>query len=95
MTATTRWPTGEVGKVGVAIDSIDDMLTLFRRDPARQGHDLDDDQRDRGRAARALRRRRKQQGVPTNKLGGTVQNDILKEYIARGTYIFPPKPSCA
>ncbi|HBR56991.1 MAG TPA: methylmalonyl-CoA mutase [Blastocatellia bacterium] len=84
---------GEVGKVGVAIDSIDDMLTLF------DGIPLDKVSTSMTINATAaillclyLAVARKQ-GVPFNKVSGTVQNDILKEYIARGTYIFPPKPS--
>ena len=65
-----------------------------RRHSAREGHHLDDDQRDRADPARALRRRRARSRAPTSrKVGGTIQNDILKEYIARGTYIFPPRPS--
>ena len=85
--------TGEVGKVGVAIDSHRGHADALRPDPARQGHDLDDHQRDGAGAARALRRGRQGAGRSPAKLGGTVQNDILKEYITRGTYIYPPKPS--
>ena len=84
---------GEVGKVGVAIDSLDDMLTLF------DGIPLDHVTTSMTINATAstllclyLAVARKQ-GVPFQKVGGTVQNDILKEYIARGTYIYPPKPS--
>ena len=84
---------GEVGRVGVAIDSIEDMAVLLRRHPARPRVDVDDDQRDGDHPARALRRRRQRQGVPLDKLSGTIQNDILKEYIARGTYIYPPRHS--
>lgn len=84
---------GEVGKVGVAIDSIEDMLTLFERIPL-----------DKVTTSMTINATApillalyvavgKQQGVPPQKLGGTVQNDILKEYITRGTYIYPPKPS--
>jgi len=84
---------GEVGKVGVAIDTIADMETLLDDVPL-------------GRVTvsmtinapaaillallLAVARRR---GVPFDKLGGTVQNDVLKEYAARGTYIYPPKAS--
>jgi methylmalonyl-CoA mutase N-terminal domain/subunit len=84
---------GEVGRVGVAIDHIDDMEALFDAIPL-----------DRVTVSMtinapaaillamflAVARRR---GIPFEKLGGTVQNDILKEYVARGTYIFPPQPS--
>jgi methylmalonyl-CoA mutase N-terminal domain/subunit len=84
---------GEVGKVGVAIDSVADIETLFDGIPL-----------DRVTVSMtinapasillamllAVARRR---GIPFDKLGGTVQNDVLKEYVARGTYIYPPKPS--
>jgi methylmalonyl-CoA mutase N-terminal domain/subunit len=84
---------GEVGKVGVAIDTVADMETLLDGVPL-----------DRVTVSMtinapaaillafflAVARRR---GVPFEKLGGTVQNDVLKEYVARGTYIYPPKPS--
>ena len=84
---------GEVGKVGVAIDSLADMEGLL------QGLPLD-------RVSTSMTinatasillcmyiAMAEQQGVPRNQLAGTIQNDILKEYIARGTYIFPPAPS--
>lgn len=84
---------GEVGKVGVAIDSLDDMLTLF------DGIPLDTVSTSMTINATAstllclyLAVARKQ-NVSFDKVTGTVQNDILKEYIARGTYIYPPKPS--
>lgn len=84
---------GEVGKVGVAIDSLDDMLTLF------DGIPLDTVSTSMTINATAstllclyLAVARKQ-GVGFDKVNGTIQNDILKEYIARGTYIYPPKPS--
>jgi methylmalonyl-CoA mutase, N-terminal domain len=84
---------GEVGKVGVAIDSVDDMERLLDGVPL-----------DRVTVSMtinapaaillalllAVARRR---GIPFDRLGGTVQNDVLKEYAARGTYIYPPKPS--
>ena len=84
---------GEVGRVGVAIDSLDDMAVLFDEVPL-----------DRVSASMtinataiillafyvALAERR---GTPLPSLSGTVQNDILKEYVARGTYIYPPAPS--
>ncbi len=85
--------TGEVGKVGVAISSLEDMATLFDGIPL-------------GKVSTSMTINApasillamyiavaKRQGVEPNKLRGTIQNDILKEYIARGTYIFPPKPS--
>lgn len=85
--------TGEVGKVGVAIDSLADMEVLF-------------DQIDLGKVSTSMTINApasvllamyiavaEKQGVSADKLKGTIQNDILKEYAARGTYIFPPKPS--
>jgi len=84
---------GEVGKVGVAIDSLEDMLRLFDQIP------LDTVSTSMTINATAstllclyLAVARKQ-NVPFDKVSGTIQNDILKEYIARGTYIYPPKPS--
>lgn len=84
---------GEVGKVGVAIDSLKDMEILF------DGIDL-------GKVSTSMTINApasvllamyiavaEKQGVPASALMGTIQNDILKEYAARGTYIFPPKPS--
>jgi methylmalonyl-CoA mutase, N-terminal domain len=84
---------GEVGKVGVAIDSIEDMRRLFAGIPL-----------DRVTTSMTINATAsillalylvvaEEQGVPWEKVGGTVQNDILKEYIARGTYIYPPGPS--
>jgi methylmalonyl-CoA mutase N-terminal domain/subunit len=84
---------GEVGKVGVAIDSIDDMRRLFAGIPL-----------DRVSTSMTINAPgsvllllyqlvAEEHGVPGSALQGTIQNDILKEYIARGTYIFPPKPS--
>ncbi|MDE2571949.1 MAG: methylmalonyl-CoA mutase [bacterium] len=84
---------GEVGKVGVAIDSIEDMERLFHEIPL-----------DRVTVSMTINapasvllafflataRRR---GIPFERLGGTIQNDVLKEYAARGTYIFPPQPA--
>jgi methylmalonyl-CoA mutase N-terminal domain/subunit len=84
---------GEVGKVGVAIDSIEDMQALFN------GIKLEDVSTSMTINATgfillafyvALA---KQQGADLKKISGTIQNDILKEYAARGTYIYPPKPS--
>ncbi len=84
---------GEVGKVGVSISSLEDMEILFREIPL-------------GKVSTSMTINApasillamyiavgKRQGVEASQLRGTIQNDILKEYIARGTYIFPPKPS--
>jgi len=84
---------GEVGRVGVAIDTIEDMRTLFR------GIDL-------GKVTTSMTINStasillalyvavaEEQGADLKKISGTIQNDLLKEYIARGTYIFPPKAS--
>ncbi len=84
---------GEVGKVGVAIDSIDDMATLFDGIPL-----------DRVSTSMTINATAvillslyvavaRRQGVPQATLSGTIQNDILKEYVARGTYIYPPRAS--
>ncbi|PKO06863.1 MAG: methylmalonyl-CoA mutase [Chloroflexi bacterium HGW-Chloroflexi-3] len=85
--------TGEVGKVGVSISSIDDMEILFREIPL-----------DRVSTSMTINAPAsvllamyiavaKKQGVDSKRLRGTIQNDILKEFIARGTYIYPPQPS--
>ena len=85
---------GEVGKVGVSIAHKGDMETLLRRHPARRDEHVDDDQRHRGLAARPLRRRSPRRTASTrDALTGTTQNDIIKEYLSRGTYAFPPGPS--
>ena len=84
---------GEVGKVGVPISHLGDMRSLFDGHPARRDEHLDDHQRHGRLAARALRRARRGAGRRRAKLTGTVQNDILKEYLSRGTYVFPPAPS--
>ncbi|MEU2460264.1 methylmalonyl-CoA mutase family protein [Streptomyces sp. NPDC012473] len=84
---------GEVGKVGVAIDSIDDMRVLFGGIPLGE---VSTSMTINAPAALLLLLYQlvaEEQGVPAEKLTGTIQNDVLKEYIARGTYIFPPKPS--
>ena len=84
---------GEVGRVGVAIDSLADMRLLFDGIPL-----------DRVTTSMTINATAaillalylavaEEQGVPWEKVGGTVQNDILKEYAARGTYIYPPRPS--
>ena len=84
---------GEVGKAGVSISSLDDMETLFRDIPL-----------DRVTVSMTINATAivllalhiaaaEKQGIAPEKLGGTVQNDILKEFVARGCYIYPPKPS--
>jgi methylmalonyl-CoA mutase N-terminal domain/subunit len=84
---------GEVGRVGVAIDSIEDMAALFEDIPL-----------DRVSTSMTINATAiillalyvavaRRQGVPLSKLSGTIQNDILKEYVARGTYIYPPRAS--
>jgi methylmalonyl-CoA mutase N-terminal domain/subunit len=84
---------GEVGKVGVAIDSLADMEILFDQIPL----DKVSTSMTINAPASVLLAMYiavgEKQGVPSTELSGTIQNDILKEYIARGTYIFPPKPS--
>jgi len=84
---------GEVGKVGVAIDSLADMELLFDRIPLDK---VSTSMTINAPAAILLAMYvavGEKQGVAISKLKGTIQNDILKEYVARGTYIFPPKPS--
>jgi methylmalonyl-CoA mutase N-terminal domain/subunit len=84
---------GEVGKVGVAIDSLEDMELLFDRIPLGE---VSTSMTINSTAAILLAMYVAvggKQGVPAAELNGTIQNDILKEYIARGTYIFPPGPS--
>ena len=84
---------GEVGKVGVAIDSLEDMLRLFDGIPLDQ---VSTSMTINATAAILLSLYlavARKQGVGFEKVNGTIQNDILKEYIARGTYIFPPEPS--
>jgi len=84
---------GEVGKVGVAIDSIEDMRTLLRGIPL---DSVSTSMTINAPAALLLLLYQlvaEEQGVPPAALTGTIQNDILKEYIARGTYIYPPGPS--
>jgi methylmalonyl-CoA mutase N-terminal domain/subunit len=84
---------GEVGRTGVAIDTIDDMRTAF------DGIPLDEVSTSMTINAPAsvllllYALVAEEQGVPSEKLRGTVQNDILKEYIARGNFIYPPEPS--
>ncbi len=84
---------GEVGRTGVAIDSLEDMRIVFRDIPLDR---VSTSMTINAPAALLLLLYElvaEEQGVPGDKLRGTVQNDILKEYIARGNYIFPPRPS--
>ena len=84
---------GEVGKVGVAIDSIDDMRRLFDQIPL---GDVTTSMTINATAPMVLLLYQlvaEEQGVARDRVRGTVQNDILKEYIARGTYIYPVAPS--
>ncbi|MFP4601066.1 MAG: methylmalonyl-CoA mutase, partial [Persicimonas sp.] len=84
---------GEVGKVGVAIDSIADMERLFEQIPLDK---VSTSMTINSTASILLALYiavAEEQGVDPKKLRGTIQNDVLKEYIARGTYIYPPKPS--
>lgn len=84
---------GEVGRVGVAIDTVEDLATLFRGIPLDR---VSTSMTINATAAVLLAMYvvvGEEQGVPRAKLTGTVQNDVLKEYIARGTYIYPARPS--
>ncbi|MES2655323.1 MAG: methylmalonyl-CoA mutase family protein [Bacteroidota bacterium] len=84
---------GEVGKVGVAIDSLRDIETLF---DGIQLQDITTSMTINATASTLLSfyiALAKKQGADIKKISGTIQNDILKEYAARGTYIYPPKPS--
>ena len=84
---------GEVGKVGVAIDSLDDMRTLLADIPLDK---VSTSMTINSTAAILLLMYQivaEEQGVSSESISGTIQNDLLKEYIARGTYVYPPKPS--
>ncbi len=84
---------GEVGRVGVAIDTVDDLARLFAGIPL---DSVTTSMTINATASILLAMYivvGEEQGVPMAKLGGTIQNDVLKEYIARGTYIYPPEPS--
>jgi methylmalonyl-CoA mutase N-terminal domain/subunit len=84
---------GEVGKVGVPIDTVDDMHALFDSIPL---GDVSTSMTINAPASLLLLMYEivaEEQGVTADRLRGTIQNDVLKEYIARGTYIFPPAPS--
>src|SRR5689334_2461132 len=86
---------GEVGRVGVAIDSVEDMHTLLADIPL---DNVSTSMTINATASTLLAMYvvvAEERGIAREKLSGTVQNDILKEYIARGTYVFPPAPSLA
>jgi methylmalonyl-CoA mutase N-terminal domain/subunit len=84
---------GEVGKVGVAIDSIEDMEILLDAIPLDQVSTSMTINSTAGILLALYVAVAKRRGISADKLRGTIQNDLLKEYIARGTYIFPPKAS--
>src|SRR5215211_2576055 len=84
---------GEVGKVGVSISSIHDMEQLFDQIPLEQVSTSMTINAPAGVLLAMYIAVAKRQGADVKKLRGTIQNDILKEYVARGTYIFPPAPS--
>src|SRR5438552_1463492 len=84
---------GEVGKVGVAIDSIDDMRVLFDKIPLDQVSTSMTINAPGSVLLLLYQLVAEEQGVSGDKLTGTIQNDVLKEYIARGTYIYPPRES--
>jgi methylmalonyl-CoA mutase N-terminal domain/subunit len=86
---------GEVGRVGVAIDTVEDMHVLLDQIPL---DTVSTSMTINATAATLLAMYvvvAEERGIPRTKLSGTIQNDILKEYIARGTYIYPPVPSLA
>lgn len=84
---------GEVGKVGVAISSIEDMELLLKGIPLEKVSTSMTINSTAGILLALYIAVAKKRGVDISKISGTVQNDLLKEYIARGTYIYPPKPS--
>ncbi len=84
---------GEVGKVGVAIDSLQDMETLFDQIPLGKVSTSMTINAPAGILLAMYIAVAEKQGVERSKLNGTIQNDMIKEYIARGTYILPPEPS--
>ena len=84
---------GEIGKVGVAIDSLDDMRMLLKDLPLDK---VSTSMTINSTGAILLLMYElvaEEQGVPASAISGTIQNDLLKEYIARGTYVYPPRPS--
>jgi methylmalonyl-CoA mutase, N-terminal domain len=84
---------GEVGKVGVAIDTVEDMKRLFDGIPLDQVSTSMTINAPASLLLLMYQIAGEEQGVASEKLRGTIQNDVLKEYIARGTYIYPPAPS--
>ncbi|HKX68725.1 MAG TPA: methylmalonyl-CoA mutase family protein [Intrasporangium sp.] len=84
---------GEVGKVGVAIDSLDDMRTLFNGLPLDKISTSMTINAPGSTLLLLYQLVAEEQGVAGDQLTGTIQNDVLKEYIARGTYIYPPRES--
>ena len=84
---------GEVGKVGVAIDSIDDMRTLLADLPLDKVTTSMTINSTAGILLLLYELVAEERGVPASAISGTIQNDLLKEYIARGTYVYPPRPS--
>src|ERR1700761_7804118 len=84
---------GEVGKVGVAIDCVDDMRTLFDGIPLAEVSTSMTINAPAAVLLLAYQTVGEEQGARPDQLTGTIQNDVLKEYIARGTYIYPPRPS--
>jgi methylmalonyl-CoA mutase N-terminal domain/subunit len=84
---------GEVGKVGVAIDSLADMRLLLADLPLDKVTTSMTINSTASILLLLYQLVAEEQGVPGNQLGGTIQNDILKEYVARGPYIYPPRPS--
>jgi methylmalonyl-CoA mutase N-terminal domain/subunit len=86
---------GEVGRVGVAIDTVDDMHQLFAEIPLDK---VSTSMTINSTASTLLAMYivvAEERGVDRSKVSGTIQNDILKEYVARGTYVYPPEPSLA
>ncbi len=84
---------GEVGRVGVAIDTVDDLAVLFREIPLDRVSTSMTINATAGILLAMYIVVGEEQGVPRTRLAGTIQNDLLKEYIARGTYIYPAEPS--
>ena len=84
---------GEVGKVGVAIDTLADMETMFDGIPLDQVSTSMTINAPASVLVAMYAVVGQKQGVPQDRIAGTAQNDVLKEYVARGTYIYPPKPS--
>jgi methylmalonyl-CoA mutase N-terminal domain/subunit len=84
---------GEVGKVGVAIDTLRDMETVFDGIPLERVSSSMTINAPAAILVAMYQAVGEKQGVASQELQGTVQNDVLKEYVARGTYIFPPRPS--